>query len=190
MAWWVRVTTHRKSENVGRIDCFDSQSGLHRATHSDLLVERCHLVFDIQGILRWALSINSGGNTGRPGEYSCRYPPRLYVLRIAPLFSIRKNEPILDFSIRTEIFASPRNTSCSNAHQLQEKVSNVRPRAEQHTDEQTPLGYQRAASGLSADYRGLLSLNSQNKYHEARLFDTQRRNKPENFSGDHTAYVM
>ena len=46
---------------------------------------------------------------------------------------------------RTEIISAAANTSCSVAHQLQEKLSNVRSLAEQHTNERNPLGSQRAS---------------------------------------------
>ena len=49
-----------------------------------------------------------------------------------------------EFSAHAEIIATPASTSCSVAHQLQEKLSNARSPAEQRTNERNFLGSQRA----------------------------------------------
>ena len=51
----------------------------------------------------------------------------------------------IEFSIHTEILATRANTSYYAAYPLQEKLSNVRSLAEQHTNERNPLGSQRAS---------------------------------------------
>ena len=50
----------------------------------------------------------------------------------------------IKFSTGTEFPATTANRGCSDARQLQEKISNVRSLAEQHANERNPLGFQRA----------------------------------------------
>lgn len=104
---------------------------------------------------------------------------------IAPLLPVGKMGPTLlsiEFSTHTKFLATPANPSCSVAHQLQEKLHNVRSLADQHTEtSETPS----APSGLPGQTRpGEPKIVQQ--YNEVRFFYSQTRNKPETFNDDHT----
>ena len=89
---------------------------------------------------------HGGGHAVPPGDHSYRLHSHLPVPCCARLFSKENgtHTSTIELSIHMKFPASPANSSCSLAHQLQKPISNIRSLADQHIHRRSSLRSQRA----------------------------------------------